>query len=293
MEIISSCSQRSTTRAVILVSALAISWRVAAQDVKPLPQPASPGAAMKVATEAAGRDRKLGALDILTDTEGVDFGPYLSALVGRVRKQWYALIPESVQTKKGRLAIEFRVQPNGQVSEMKLVATSGDVALDRPAWESILSLNPFPQLPDAFHGPYLDLRCRFYYNPDKTYFTDYVWPKVGDQIQHAVLIQKVADSHVPEYPRTALDAKVDGVVRLEATVGANGRVSRVKAVEGDAGLADSAMRAIKQWRFNATRKDGKKVEDMVRINIEFRTEGQRVRTQVVWPEAPSVAHPPE
>jgi TonB family protein len=293
MEMISSCSQRSMTRAVILVSVLAFSWRVAAQDVKPLPQPASPGTAIKAATEAAGRDRKLGALDILTDTEGVDFGPYLSGFLGRVRKQWYALIPESVQTKKGRLAIEFRVQPNGQVSEMRLVATSGDVALDRPAWDSIRTLNPFPQLPQAFHGPYLDLRYRFYYNPDKTYFTDNVWPKIGDQIQHAVLIQKVADSHIPEYPRTALDANVDGVVRLEASVATNGRVNSVKAIEGDASLADSAMRAIKQWRFNAARKDGKKVEDLVRINVEFRTEGQRVRTQVVWPEAPSAAHSPE
>jgi hypothetical protein len=60
------------------------------------------------------RDRsKLGALDILSDTEGVDFGPYLGELIGRVRKRWYALIPESVQTKKGRLATEFRIQPGG------------------------------------------------------------------------------------------------------------------------------------------------------------------------------------
>jgi len=287
----SACSRLSTTKTFIIASALTVKWSVAAQDVKPLSEPASPGAAITAATQAAAHDlRKLGALDILTDTQGVDFGPYLSELLGRVRQQWYALIPESVQTKKGRLAIEFRVQPNGQVSEMRLVATSGDVALDRPAWGSIRSLNPFPELPKAFHGPYLDLRCRFYYNPDKTYFTDYAWPRVADRIQHAVLIQKVADSHVPEYPRTALDAKVDGVVRLEATVATNGRVNSVKSIEGDARLADSAIRAIKQWRFDAARRDGKKVEDLVRINVEFRTEGQRVRTQVVWPEAPSAAH---
>ena len=287
----SACSRLSTAKSFIIASALTVKWLVAAQDAKPLSNPASPGTAITAATQAAAHDlRKLGAVDILTDTQGVDFGPYLNELLGRVRKEWYALIPESVQSKKGRLAIEFRVQPNGRVSEMRLVATSGDVALDRAAWGSIRTLNPFPELPKAFHGPYLALRCRFYYNPDKAYFTDYVWPRVGDGIRHAVLIQKVADSHVPEFPRTALDAKVDGVVRLEATVATNGRVNTVKSIEGDARLADSAIRAIKQWRFDAARKDGKKVEDLVRINVEFRTEGQRVRTQVVWPEAPSAAH---
>jgi len=286
----STCSRLSKAIIFIVLSAL-LKWSLAAQDVKTLPEPASPGVAIAAATQAAAHDlNKLGAVDILTDTQGVDFGPYLSELLGRMRAQWYAHIPGSVQTKRGRLAIEFRIQPNGQISEMRLVATSGDVALDRPAWDSIRTLNPFPELPKAFHGPYLDLRCRFYYNPDKTYFTDYVWPKVGDGIQHAALIQKVADSHVPEYPRTALDAKVDGVVRLEATVATNGRVNSVKSIEGDARLADSAIRAIKQWRFDAARRDGKKVEDLVRINVEFRTEGQRVRTQVVWPEAPSAAH---
>jgi TonB family protein len=290
----SASSRLSAAKAFIIASALTVKWSVAAQDMKPLPEPASPGAAITAATQAAAHDlRELGAVDVLTDTQGADFGPYLNELLGRVRKQWYALIPESDQTKKGRLAIEFRVQPNGQVSEMRLVATSGDVALDRAAWGSIRTLNPFPELPKAFHGPYLALRFRFYYNPDKAYFTDYVWPRVGDGIRHAVLIQKVADSHVPEFPRTALDAKVDGVVRLEATVATNGRVNTVKSIEGDARLADSAIRAIRQWRFEAARKDGKKVEDLVRINVEFRTEGQRVRTHVVWPEAPSAAHRPE
>ena len=50
---------------------------------------------------------------------------------------------------------------------MRLVASSGDVALDRPAWGSITASNPFPPLPSDFTGPYLALRFRFYYNPDK------------------------------------------------------------------------------------------------------------------------------
>jgi len=111
--------------------------------------------------------RQLGQLDILSDTQGVDFGPYLQRIVQDVRENWYHLIPESAEMKKGKLAIEFAITKEGQVADMRLVASSGDVSLDRPAWGSITASNPFPPLPSEFTGPYLALRFRFYYNPDK------------------------------------------------------------------------------------------------------------------------------
>ena len=55
---------------------------------------------------------------------------------------------------------------------MRLTATSGDVALDRPAWGGITASNPFPPLPSEFTGPFLALRIRFYYNPDKSDLQD-------------------------------------------------------------------------------------------------------------------------
>jgi TonB family protein len=116
-------------------------------------------------TGAHGRQQ--GALDILSDTQGVDFGPYLQRILQDVRENWYHLIPESAEMKKGKLAIEFAITKDGKVADMRLVASSGDVALDRPAWGSITASNPFPPLPSDFTGPYLALRFRFYYNPDK------------------------------------------------------------------------------------------------------------------------------
>jgi TonB family protein len=113
------------------------------------------------------RGRQLGALDILSDTQGVDFGPYLQRILQDVRENWYHLIPESAEMKKGKLQIEFAITKDGKVADMRLVAGSGDVALDRPAWGSITASNPFPPLPSNFTGPYLALRFRFYYNPDK------------------------------------------------------------------------------------------------------------------------------
>jgi TonB family protein len=116
-------------------------------------------------TGAKGRPQ--GALDILSDTQGVDFGPYLARILQDVKFNWYHLIPESAEMKKGKLAIEFAITKDGKVADMKLIASSGDVALDRPAWGAITASNPFPPLPTEFTGPFLALRFRFYYNPDK------------------------------------------------------------------------------------------------------------------------------
>ena len=111
--------------------------------------------------------RQVGNLEILSDTQGVDFAPYLARILHDVRENWYSLIPESAEMKKGKLAIEFAITKDGHVAGMKLVATSGDVALDRAAWGGITASNPFPPLPSDFGGQYLALRFRFYYNPSK------------------------------------------------------------------------------------------------------------------------------
>jgi TonB family protein len=111
--------------------------------------------------------RQYGAFDVLSDTQGVDFGPYLQRILQDVKDNWYRAIPESAEMKKGKLAIEFAITKDGKVADMRLVATSNDVALDRAAWAGISASNPFPPLPSDFTGPYLALRFRFYYNPDK------------------------------------------------------------------------------------------------------------------------------
>jgi TonB family protein len=112
------------------------------------------------------RGPQMGPFEILSDTQGVDFGPYLQRILEDVRQNWYHLIPESAEMKKGKLAIEFAISKDGKVAQMQLVRTSGDSALDRPAWGSITASNPFPPLPSEFTGPYLALRFTFFYCGD-------------------------------------------------------------------------------------------------------------------------------
>jgi TonB family protein len=113
----------------------------------------------------------IGPMDVLSDTMGVDFGPYLARVLHDVRENWYRIIPESARAplmKKGKVSIEFAILKNGQVAGLQIVGTSGDVALDRAAYGGITASKPFPPLPTEFGGQYLALRFHFYYNPDKS-----------------------------------------------------------------------------------------------------------------------------
>jgi TonB family protein len=150
--------------------------------------PLTPGSAIEQAERAAAENRgrygpgsggdsglsqgRSGAkamdqAEILTDTMGVDFGPYLTRVVQVVRQNWYSLLPPSVYPpilKQGKLSIEFVILKDGKVSGMTVHTSSGDVALDRAAWGSITDSNPFPPLPKEFPGQLLGLRFYYFYN---------------------------------------------------------------------------------------------------------------------------------
>ncbi|HUS19319.1 MAG TPA: TonB family protein [Terriglobales bacterium] len=109
-------------------------------------------------------------IDVLSDTMGVDFGPYLQRVLQSVRANWYNLIPEVARPpllKRGTVAVEFVITKNGSVAGMRLAGPSGDVSLDRAAWGGITASNPFPPLPGEFRGEYLALRFHFLYNPER------------------------------------------------------------------------------------------------------------------------------
>jgi hypothetical protein len=111
-----------------------------------------------------GKAGTMGPLEVLTDTMGVDFNPYLSRVLHDVRERWYELIPESAGMKRGKVVLEFAILKDGSVAGLRVVGTSGDIALDRPAYGSITGSNPFQPLPKEFNGPYLGLRFSYYYN---------------------------------------------------------------------------------------------------------------------------------
>lgn len=107
-----------------------------------------------------------GGVTVLSDTQGVDFNPWLQRWYYETEHTWDPLIPDEVNApilKSGSVQIRFKVQPNGRVTDMVLEGRSGDTALDRAAWGAITG-SSYPPLPRDFHGPYLELRALFLYN---------------------------------------------------------------------------------------------------------------------------------
>ena len=122
--------------------------------------PSNPGMAMH---PGAG-----GGVQVLSDTQGVDFNPWLRRWYFETEHTWDPLIPDEVNPpilKQGQCMIRFKVLPNGRIMEgsMALEGRSGDTALDRAAWGALTGSN-YPPLPHEFHGPYLELRAVFMYN---------------------------------------------------------------------------------------------------------------------------------
>ncbi|MGZ4876106.1 MAG: TonB family protein [Candidatus Angelobacter sp.] len=107
-------------------------------------------------------------IEILSDTMGVDLGPYIKRLRYRIQGYWDALIPPVALppvNKSGTVTIELAITRDGSVRGMKLINSSGSVALDQAAWHGISEAVPLPTLPLDFKGDYLQLRCNFAYNP--------------------------------------------------------------------------------------------------------------------------------
>jgi hypothetical protein len=119
-------------------------------------------------SDSFSEESETGRVEILSDTEGIDFSDFLKNWHKITQTTWYQLMPDEVRKptlRKGEVVIRFRILPNGHVEDhsMILEGRSGDTALDRAAWGAVTG-SYYPLLPSAFHGPYLDLRAVFLYN---------------------------------------------------------------------------------------------------------------------------------
>ena len=90
---------------------------------------------------------------ILSDTRGVDFGPYLARIIYIVRRNWLAVIPESARLgEKGRVGVVFEILKDGSVPQLRMVASSGSDPLDRAACERHPCLSSFSSLARGVYG---------------------------------------------------------------------------------------------------------------------------------------------
>ena len=77
----------------------------------------------------------------------------------------------------------------------------------------------------------------------------------------------------PKYPERARNAGKEGVVKLEATIGIDGKARDIKVKEGIGyGCDEEAIEALKRSRFSPAEKDGKPVPIRIIIPYRFKIE---------------------
>jgi TonB family protein len=104
------------------------------------------------------------AIDLFSDTRGVDSGPYVRQLIHTISESWNRLPSQGSEApvnKDGCTFIRITINTDGTLSAMHLDSSSGDVDLDRAGWSSLKQVQSFPVLPKAFNGPTLDIRVRY------------------------------------------------------------------------------------------------------------------------------------
>ena len=105
------------------------------------------------------------SLELLSDPQGADFRPYLLRVLTAVRRNWFAVIPESARMgRAGKVLIQFVIARDGGVPKLVIAVPSGTDPLDRAAVAGISASNPFPPLPLEYKGDQIRLQLSFVYN---------------------------------------------------------------------------------------------------------------------------------
>jgi len=90
--------------------------------------------------------------------------------------------------------------------------------------------------------------------------------RVGGKIRPPTKTKNVT----PEYPAAAKAARVQGVVIIEAVIGADGKVADAKVLRSVPDLDGAAVAAVKQWEFTPTLLNGKPVPVVMTVTVNFK-----------------------
>jgi protein TonB len=88
---------------------------------------------------------------------------------------------------------------------------------------------------------------------------------VGGAVNMASLVRRVE----PVYPVLARQARISGTVELLGVIGVDGRIRELQVVNGHPLLARAALEAVRQWVYEPTLLNGKPVEVIAPITVNF------------------------
>jgi protein TonB len=73
----------------------------------------------------------------------------------------------------------------------------------------------------------------------------------------------------PIYPRLAVGIRREGRVELHAVISTNGTIESLEVISGDPLFIQSALSAVRQWRYRPTILNGRPIEVDTHITVIY------------------------
>ena len=93
--------------------------------------------------------------------------------------------------------------------------------------------------------------------------------RVSSGVSTGLLIRKVP----PTYPPLARQARIQGVVILQAQISKEGNIQNLQLISGHPMLAPAAIEAVKQWKYKPYLLSGEPVEVDTQVQVNFTLAG--------------------
>jgi protein TonB len=93
--------------------------------------------------------------------------------------------------------------------------------------------------------------------------------RVSSGVSTGLLIRKVP----PTYPPLARQARIQGVVVLQAQISKEGNIQNLQLISGHPMLAPAAIEAVKQWKYKPYLLNGEPVEVDTQVQVNFTLAG--------------------
>ena len=247
------------------------------------PQPADAPVAAGSSQIIGERVPNVSGFEVLSKSTPMELRNYPFRVLAGVRNKWYPQIMDlkkSANWKRASTGIEFDINRDGSVGNLRTIESSGDTSLDAAASQAILSATPFPVLPETYPGQTLRFRYHFGYDQPVSpeapmcngpnlgaHPADYVVRNVGNGIAppHPTY------SPDPEYSEAARKMRYQSRVRIAGTVDREGTFTDLCVlVPAGGGLDEKAMAAVKSWRFEPATLEGGPVAVRINVEVDFK-----------------------
>jgi len=93
--------------------------------------------------------------------------------------------------------------------------------------------------------------------------------RVSSGVSQGLLVRRVN----PTYPPLARQARIQGVVVLQAQISKSGDIENLQLISGHPMLAPAAIEAVKQWKYKPYLLNGEPVEVDTQVQVNFTLSG--------------------